>query len=69
MMPKLLESRMNGARSRGRTGTLVLPKRRILSPLCLPISPPGQMFRGERRNRTGINGLAIQQTNRIKSIN
>ena len=31
-----------GARNRNRTGTLVLPKRRILSPLCLPISPPGQ---------------------------
>ena len=32
----------NGARNRNRTGTLVLPKRRILSPLCLPISPPGR---------------------------
>jgi hypothetical protein len=49
-----------GARSRNRTGTLVLPKRRILSPLCLPISPPGRVFGGETRNRTGIGGFAIR---------
>lgn len=32
----------NGARSRDRTGTPVFTKRRILSPLCLPISPSGR---------------------------
>ena len=33
---------MNGARSRNRTGT-EFNLRRILSPVCLPISPPGPM--------------------------
>src|SRR3972149_7062665 len=51
---------MTGARNRNRTGTLVLPKRRILSPLCLPISPPGRIFGGGGRNRTGVYGFAIR---------
>ena len=33
---------LNGARSRNRTGT-EFNLRRILSPVCLPISPPGPM--------------------------
>ena len=33
---------LNGARSRNRTGT-EFNLRRILSPVCLPISPPGLM--------------------------
>ena len=38
-------------------------KRRILSPLCLPISPPGQMDKklgGGGRNRTGVHGVAVR---------
>jgi hypothetical protein len=33
---------LSGARSRNRTGMVVLANRRILSPLRLPISPFGQ---------------------------
>src|SRR3990172_5373589 len=59
-MPEWLGNCETGARNRNRTGTLVLPKRRILSPLCLPISPPGRVFGGETQNRTGIGGFAIR---------
>ena len=34
----------DGARNRNRTGTHFLRLRRILSPLCLPISPPGRFL-------------------------
>jgi hypothetical protein len=46
-----------GARGRTRTGTRV-KSRGILSPLCLPISPPGQTGGGRGRNRTGVQGFA-----------
>jgi hypothetical protein len=58
---------MIGARGRNRTGT-PLSQRGILSPLCLPISPPGQGVSpaglaggnngGGGRNRTGVHGFA-----------
>ncbi len=55
----------NGARGRNRTGTDV-EVRGILSPLCLPISPPGLLRSwrltllngGGGRNRTGVDGFA-----------
>jgi len=53
-------SSLTGARNRNRTGTHFLRLRRILSPLCLPISPPGRIFGGETQNRTGIGGFAIR---------
>ena len=53
-----------GARGRSRTGTVVA-NRGILSPLRLPIPPPGQVHRrknketgGWGRNRTGVHGFA-----------
>ncbi len=58
----------NGARGRSRTGTGITT-RGILSPLRLPISPPGQCMDGYHklfyityggwgRNRTGVHGFA-----------
>jgi hypothetical protein len=46
-----------GARGRSRTGTDVVI-RGILSPLRLPISPPGLKTGGWGRNRTGVHGFA-----------
>ena len=34
--------------------------RGILSPLCLPISPPGRWFGGAFQSRTGLYGFAIR---------
>ena len=35
-------------------------RRRILSPLCLPISPPGLVGQGASRNRTDVHGFAVR---------
>ncbi len=51
--------RFFGAQNRNRTGT-AFSSRRILSPLCLPISPPGRMYGGASQSRTGLTGFAIR---------
>ena len=48
-----------GAWDRNRTGTPLLRKRRILSPLCLPISPPRQS--GDYRGTAAQTKLATWQ--------
>ena len=60
-----------GARGRNRTGTGVTP-RGILSPLRLPISPPGQGLMqcengGGTRNRTEVGGFAVRSMTTLPS--
>ena len=39
--------------------TRIVKIRGILNPLCLPISPPGQVSGGANRSRTDLDGFAI----------
>ena len=48
----------NGAQGRNRTGT-DFEVRRILSPVRLPVSPPGQHYGGSNRTRTDDNRVAV----------
>ena len=59
LYPVELLAHINGAQGRSRTGT-DFKVRRILSPVRLPVSPPGQHINGgSNRTRTDDNRVAV----------
>ena len=58
LYPVELLAHVNGAQGRSRTGT-DFKVRRILSPVRLPISPPGQLDGGSYRTRTDDDRVAV----------